>query len=183
MKRRSFFTKTTTAIAGIGLTTSACATNPNKKTIANQKSIQPLKVCTTIDREKVFFYAEVIKESIKVVHIADTHLFMDDDRGIPYQKYSNRMAKAYNETTHFQTQIKTNPAEAFEQTLAFAKAVNADVITLIGDIFSFPSEVVSNLVSGLSAQSCSSWRSLILVVKVAMLIAVMTWFDDSFPKF
>jgi len=67
------------------------------------------------------------------VHIADTHLFMDDDRGIPYQKYSNRMAKAYNETTHFQTQIKTNPAEAFEKTLAFAKSVNADVITLIGD--------------------------------------------------
>ena len=96
MKRRSFFTKTTTAIAGIGLTTSACATYPNEKTIAKQKSNQPFKVCTTIEREKVFFYAEVIKDSIEVVHIADTHLFMDDERGIPYQKYSNRMAKAYN---------------------------------------------------------------------------------------
>lgn len=141
MKRRSFFTKTTTAIAGIGLTTSACANYPNEKTIAKQKFSPPIKVCTTIDQEKVFFYAEVIQESIKVVHIADTHLFMDDERGIPYQKYSNRMAKAYNETTHFQSQIKTNPAEAFEKTLAFAKEVNADVITLIGDIFSFPSEI------------------------------------------
>lgn len=135
MKRRSFFNKTTTALAGLGLTTSACANSTTKKII------QPLKVAATIDRQKVSFYAEVIKESIKVVHIADTHLFMDDERGIPYQMYSNRMAKAYNQTTHFQTGVKTNPNEAFEQTLAFAKEVNADVITLIGDIFSFPSEV------------------------------------------
>ena len=135
MKRRSFFKNTTTAIAGLGLTTSACAT------ITDQKNNQPLKVCATIDQQKVSFYAEVIKESIKVVHIADTHLFMDDERGIPFQVYSNRMAKAYNQTTHFQTGEKTNPAEAFEQTLAYAKEINADVITLIGDIFSFPSEV------------------------------------------
>ena len=50
------------------------------------------------------------------------------------------MAKAYNETTHFKTRLRTNPEEAFEQTLTFTKEVNADVITLIGDIFSFPSE-------------------------------------------
>ena len=134
MKRRSFFKKTTTAAIGLGLTTSSFANTTNKKIK------KPLKVCTTIDEQKVFFYAEVINESIKVVHIADTHLFKDDERGIPYQEYSNRMAKAYNQTTHFQTRIKTNPEEAFEQALAFAKEVNADVITLIGDIFSFPSE-------------------------------------------
>lgn len=135
MKRRSFFKKTTTTVAGLGLLTSACAN------ITNKKIKKPFTVAATIDQQKVFFYAEVIKESLKVVHIADTHLFMDDERGIPYQVYSNRMAKAYNQTTHFQTGIKTNPAEAFEQTLAFAKKVNADVITLIGDIFSFPSEL------------------------------------------
>ena len=50
------------------------------------------------------------------------------------------MAKAYNQTTHFQTRAETNPEEAFEQTLAFAKEENADLITLVGDIFSFPSE-------------------------------------------
>ena len=72
MKRRSFF-KTSTAIAGIGLTTSACANSTDNEI---EKSG---KVITTIDQHKVFFYAEVIKESIKVVHIADTHLFMDDE--------------------------------------------------------------------------------------------------------
>ena len=134
MKRRSFITGTTTAITGLGLSTASCA-----RSIKN-KIEQPFKVCATVDQQKVSFYADVINDSIKVVHIADTHLFMDDKRGVPFQEYSNRMAKAYNQTTHFQTREKTNPQESFEQTLAFAKEVNADVINLVGDIFSFPSE-------------------------------------------
>ena len=62
-----------------------------------------------MDQEKVSFYSDVIKEKIKVIHIADTHLYMDDERGIPFLNYSNRMAKAYNQTTHFKTREKTNP--------------------------------------------------------------------------
>lgn len=134
MKRRSFFRKTSTALAGIGLT-SASFPDTTKKKIKKL-----VKVCVTIDQQEVFFHTDVIKESVKVVHIADTHLFKDDERGIPYQEFSHRMAKAYNQTTHFKTLEKTNPEEAFEQTLAFAKEINADLITLVGDIFSFPSE-------------------------------------------
>lgn len=134
MKRRAFFRKASTALVGIGLPTSSFAHTSKKKTK------KPIKVCATLDQQEVFFYSEVIHESIKIVHIADTHLFKDDERGIPYQEFSNRMAKAYNQTTHFKTRLTTNPEEAFEQTLAFAKEVNADAITLIGDIFSFPSE-------------------------------------------
>lgn len=133
MKRRSFFRKASTALVGLGFTTNSLAHTSKYKT-------KPIKVCATMDQQEVAIYAEVINTSLKVVHIADTHLFKDDERGIPYQKFSNRMAKAYNQTTHFKTRLKTNPEEAFEQTLAFAKEVNADVITLIGDIFSFPSE-------------------------------------------
>ena len=135
MKRRSFITGTSTALSGIGLSTLS------HSSLKKGRIIQPLKVCTTVDQEKVSFHFEVINESIKVVHIADTHLFMDDERGIPFQKYSNRMAKAYNQTTHFQTREKTSPKESFEQTIGFAKKVNADLITLVGDIFSFPSEL------------------------------------------
>jgi len=134
MKRRSFFRKTTTALMGIGVTASSCANTTAKS------DTKTFKVSATIDQNKVFFYSELINEAIKVVHIADTHLYKDDERGIPYQKYSDRMAKAYNQTVHFQTREATNPEEAFEQALAFAKEVHADVITLIGDIFSFPSE-------------------------------------------
>lgn len=134
MKRRIFFSKTSSTILGLGITSDSFA-NKTKKKIK-----QPIRVCTTIDKEEVSFFVETINESIKVVHMADTHLFKDDERGIPYQEFSNRMAKAYNQTVHFKTRLNTNPEEAFEQTLAFAKEVKADVITLIGDIFSFPSE-------------------------------------------
>lgn len=135
MKRRSFFKKTSTSLAGVGLTTSSFANTNN-----NNSSKNAAKVCVTIDEQDVFFYSDVINQSVRVVHIADTHLFTDDERGIPYQEFSHRMAKAYNQTTHFKTHVKTNPEEAFEQTLAFAKEVHADVITLVGDLFSFPSE-------------------------------------------
>lgn len=94
-----------------------------------------------MDQEKVSFYSDVIKEKIKIIHIADTHLYMDDDRGTPFLNYSDRMAKAYNQTTHFKTREKTNPKKSFEEALEFAKKLNADVITLVGDIFSFPSEL------------------------------------------
>lgn len=131
MKRRSFLQGTALSAAGFGLTA-------GKEQKRGEKSF---KVCATLDQQKVSFYADVITESIKVIHIADTHLFKDDERGIPYEEYSGRMAGAYHETSHFQTRIKTNPEASFEQTLAFAKKVNADVITLVGDIFSFPSEL------------------------------------------
>ena len=134
MKRRSFIHRTT-LLGGIGLSPFSFGFSSNKNDLLQSN------VYVTMDQEKVSFYAEKIKENIKVVHIADTHLFMDYYRGIPYTEFSNRMAKAYNQTTHFKTREKTTPMECFEKTLAYAKEVNADAITLVGDIFSFPSEL------------------------------------------
>ena len=135
MKRRSFLNRSTVLIGGLGLSSFSYAFTNEKK------ALLPSDVYVTMNNEKVSFYAEKIKKNLKVIHIADTHLFMDDERGIPYQEFSNRMAKAYNQTTHFKTREKTTPMECFEKTLAYAKQVNADVITLVGDIFSFPSEL------------------------------------------
>jgi len=135
MKRRSFLNRSTVLIGGLGLSSFSYAFTNEKK------ALLPSDVYVTMNNEKVSFYAEKIKKNLKVIHIADTHLFMDDERGIPYQEFSNRMAKAYNQTTHFKTREKTTPVECFEKTLAYAKQVNADVITLVGDIFSFPSEL------------------------------------------
>ena len=135
MKRRSFLNRSTVLIGGLGLSSFSYAFTNEKK------ALLPSDVYVTMNNEKVSFYAEKIKKNLKVIHIADTHLFMDDERGIPYQEFSNRMAKAYNQTTHFKTREKTTPVECFEKTLGYAKQVNADVITLVGDIFSFPSEL------------------------------------------
>ena len=135
MKRRSFIKETTTVVTGLGLSSVSCVKSENKidKKIFNS--------CVNMNQEKVSFYSESIKKTIKVVHIVDTHLFMDDNRGVPFNNYSKRMAGAYNQTIHFQNGKTTNPKESFEKTLTIAKKINADLITLVGDIFSFPSEL------------------------------------------
>ena len=135
MNRRAFLKDTSVLAGGFGLTT---LPNIKEKNQLNE-SYSPAFV--TVDQQKVSFFSDQIKSKIKVIHIADTHLFMDDERGAPFRKYSSRMAKAYNETTHFKSRNKTNPNECFEKTLAFAKEKKADLIALVGDIFSFPSEL------------------------------------------
>ena len=133
MKRRSFIKGT--VLGGVGISSFSNIQGTSKKTNINSEFY------VTIDEQKVSFYSSIIKEELKIVHIADTHLFIDDDRGIPFQEYSNRMAKAYNQTTHFKNRKKTNPNECFENTLTYAKEIKADLIALVGDIFSFPSEL------------------------------------------
>ena len=77
MKRRSFLSETSAALATLGLS------QLTYQKRSPQPSQDTLKSCITLDQEKVFFYAEAIKEPLKVVHIADTHLFRDDERGLP----------------------------------------------------------------------------------------------------
>ena len=75
MKRRTVIKGTTSTIAGIGF--------PAIYSFQSQLKIaqNPFETYVTMDQEKVSFYSEVIKEKIKIIHIADTHLFMDDSRG------------------------------------------------------------------------------------------------------
>ena len=78
MKRRSFIKETTTVITGLGLSTVSCT----KEKIKIPE--QTFEVYVTMDQERVSFHSKVIKEKIKIVHIADTHLHMDDHRGKPF---------------------------------------------------------------------------------------------------
>ena len=94
----------------------------------------------SIDGHRVRFYHPGVREPFSIVMLADTHLFRDDERGEAFKDYSGRMAKAYNQTLHFQTREATHPEACFEQTLAIAARENARLVALIGDIFSFPSE-------------------------------------------
>lgn len=86
------------------------------------------------------FECPELRRPLRIVSIADTHLFRDDHRGVPFQEYSHRMAKAYNRTQHFRSGLSTHPEEGFEHALAAAVESRADCVALVGDIFSFPSE-------------------------------------------
>lgn len=81
-----------------------------------------------------------ITKNFSITMLADTHLFKDDERGIPYTGFSGRMAKAYNITKHFISGEPTNPEKAFVETLYIAQQNNSALLAMIGDIFSFPSE-------------------------------------------
>ncbi len=92
------------------------------------------------DGNNIKIYHRSVSSPFKVIVIADTHLFRDDERGAPFQIYSGRMAKAYNQTKHFRTGTITHPEQCFTETLALAKQENVAFVALLGDIFSFPSE-------------------------------------------
>jgi hypothetical protein len=104
-----------------------------------QPSSSYLASCSC-DGNIVKLFTTRVKAPIKVLLASDTHLWMDDDRGIPYRTYSARMAKAYNQTKHFQTKEATTPEASFQQIIDLAKSQKVDLVSLPGDLFSFPSE-------------------------------------------
>ena len=80
----------------------------------------------------------LIKETVSLTIVGDTHLFRDDARGDDFKQYSGRMSKAYNHTRHFETEKPTNPEESFQATITQAKKDKTDALCLLGDIVSFP---------------------------------------------
>ena len=93
-----------------------------------------------IDQNKVRFFNPGFKKQFSMLMMADTHLFRDDQRGEPFKIYSNRMSKAYNTTKHFKTNEPTNPEACFVNTLNIAAELKTEIVAMIGDMFSFPSE-------------------------------------------
>ncbi|HUH47609.1 MAG TPA: metallophosphoesterase [Arenibacter sp.] len=130
MDRRHFIGSTGLGLLGLG-----CATN--LKTADSTRS----PVYFSLTENRVDFYSDRFKEPIKLIFIADTHLWESDSREDPYRQYSGRMAKAYNQTIHFQTGSPTDPKEGFESALQKAVEGKADLFALVGDIVSYPSEV------------------------------------------
>ncbi len=131
MNRRNFLT--TTALSGIGLTIGAFGNNSSRR---NKK----IRGTFSTDSNKVSIYTNAPVTPTHVFHITDTHLVIDDERGIPFRKYSKRMADIYQSNIHFQTGEELTAKESFEMTLKLAKEQKADFLALTGDILSFPSE-------------------------------------------
>ena len=77
---------------------------------------------------------------IRIFHITDTHLSVDDERGRKYREFSQRLAGAYKSNIHFQNGKNYSSKKSFEWTLQRAQDEKPDFLALTGDIFSFPSE-------------------------------------------
>lgn len=103
---------------------------------------------TTFGDTSVKIFSDKVKEPVKLLLLADTHIWMSDSREDPFRKYSSRMAGAYNTTRDFRTLQESNPCEEFEKTLALAAKVSPDAILLLGDIVSYPTEAGIEWVKG-----------------------------------
>ncbi|WP_417731472.1 metallophosphoesterase family protein [Rosistilla oblonga] len=145
MKRRTFF-GLGTAAAGLPLINAG-------ESRAAQPEGKSTRGSFSVDGNLVRFYSADIRKPLRVLVAADTHLFLDDERGKPFHEFSGRMAGAYNTTRHFKTGEATNPQNSFTQIIERAQERNVDLLALVGDIFSFPSEAAIEWVADQLAAS------------------------------
>jgi predicted phosphodiesterase len=131
MKRKQFIKWSAAASLLPGLLT------PDGENRQERNHIKPVITKSGTD---IRIYSEYVSKEQRLMIISDTHLWGDDERGKPFRKYSSRMAGAYNETKHFQSGDLTNPEECFVNTLQIAEDNETDLIAIIGDLLSFPSE-------------------------------------------
>ena len=143
MKRRSFVRSAVSVSLGTPL---GMMLPPASEAKGATPAFSP-RAAFAVDANHVRFFSDTFKEPLKVLIAADTHLFTDDERGKPFRQYSGRMAHAYNHTRHFQTGEPTNPEESFASVVRQAQETKVDLLALVGDIFSFPSQAAIEWVS------------------------------------
>ena len=139
--RRSFLKKTLAA----SLALTACGleehqTYGRKKLHAGVGNTLGACTINTRNDDQMDIFSTDITQPVKLILIADTHLWMSDGREDPYRQYSGRMTKAYNKTKHFRTLAPTHPCEQFEKTMDMVRDARPDALFLLGDIVSYPSE-------------------------------------------
>lgn len=139
--RRTFL-----AAGGAILATQGVAESAERNAGAKNE-VPAVRGSVSVDGHHVRFYVPSIDRPVEVMIVADTHLDTDDDRGVTYRQYSARMAAAFRETKHFQTGDPTSPAQCFLESVKRARESKVDLLALLGDIVSFPSEAAVEFVS------------------------------------
>jgi len=131
MNRRNFLN--TALLTGLASTFSTVIS------VARSKMGTTCRGTLSMNKNRVSIYTNVQVKPTRIFHITDTHLSINDERGIQYSEFSKRMAGAYKQNTHFQTTNEITTKESFEQTLQIAIEQKVDFLALTGDILSFPS--------------------------------------------
>lgn len=94
----------------------------------------------SINNNTINIYSRKVTDTINIALFSDTHLSLKDDREKPYEQYSKRMSEAYIATKHYKTGQETSPQTEFTEAVKTARNKNVDLLALLGDIFSYPSE-------------------------------------------
>lgn len=81
-----------------------------------------------------------LEKTIRVLHIADSHISVLDESEKEYHPYSSRMDNAYKSVRHYKTQQETTPEKSFQELMDLAKTRHVDALVLTGDIVNNPSK-------------------------------------------
>jgi len=95
-----------------------------------QKKVKDVRGTFSTVRNEISIYTKANVKPTRIFHITDTHLSIDDERGLKYQEFSQRMAGAYKSNVHFQSNENYSTKESFEWTLQRAKEEKADFLAL-----------------------------------------------------
>lgn len=117
----------------------ACVAAPVMRS-ADSTATGTLRGSFALDGTRVRIFTPAVRKPVRLLMVADTHLFRDDERGAPFVGFSGRMARAYNQTRHFATGEPTTPEASFTAALERAGEWRPGLLALVGDIVSFPSE-------------------------------------------
>lgn len=133
--------KKTLLLSGIGLALVIAVLAIVPQAMAEAKHGKPSpQVVYSATGTDIRIYSSQVSDTLRLMVISDTHLWMSDEREEPFREYSARMAGAYNKTRHFKTGEQTNPEREFIRTLQLAQKYNVDAVALLGDMVSYPSE-------------------------------------------
>ena len=123
MKRRSFLLGAGGAAAAVGM---------QLRGATGGGSQDSPRGSFALDGTQVRLFSPTCREAVRILMVADTHLFRDDQRGAPFIQFSGRMARAYNQTKHFTTGEATDPEQAFAAALNRAREWKPELLALVG---------------------------------------------------
>ena len=121
LKRRDFL-KLGTSVAAM------MAISPKAGLFAAEETAKPTRQPVfALDGNKLRLHGLGLKKPTKLLVLADSHLTIDDERGVPYQDYSKRMAQYFSQSLPNLEKINTA-----------AQKQKYDLILMLGDMVSFP---------------------------------------------
>ena len=81
----------------------------------------------SIDGNRIRLQQSGLKQPVRFLVLADSHLTIDDERGEPYKDYSKRMAQFFSQSI-----------QNLEKITSAAQKQRYDMILMLGDMVSFP---------------------------------------------
>lgn len=130
MNRRSFLGKISVGL-GASCLLPAMAFNESSK-----KRGGPFISNSTLMQTVI--WSSAFTQPFTVLQLSDTHIGIENEEDLQYERYSRGMNREYKQVRHYQTGTLTAPAECFIELMELAKQEEVDLIAFTGDIINYP---------------------------------------------